>query len=200
MLQRALREPFATYVKAAAVMIAGLALGLLATSLTLRAGYGFGALRVGPWIAWPQNGGADIDPYARAALAKRGEAPLGRDQGLAFIARSDSDGGALDGRCEYRIVDPLPAARFWTLGLATPQGTPLQSDGARNILTSSDILRNDDGAFEIAVARATRPGNWLSPGEMRDFVLVLRLYETPLDVDARHEATSFPKIVKRDCA
>jgi hypothetical protein len=180
--------------------MAGLALGLAATAISLHSGYGFGALRAGPWTAWPQLGGAGIDPYARAILARSGEAPLGRDQGLAFMARADSDGAALDGACEYRIVDPLPAARFWTLGLASPSGVLIENPTGRHVYTSSEILRREGGVFEIAVAREARPGNWLSPGEARGFVLILRLYDAPLDLEARHDPAGFPKIVKLSCA
>lgn len=195
-----MQRPFAKYLRAAAVMIAGLVLGLIATAISLDSGYGFGPLRAGPWTAWPEVGGTGIDPYARAVVSRSGEAPLGREQGLAFVARADSDGAALDGRCEYRIVDPLPAARLWTIGLATPAGALIVNPTGRFGYTSREILRHEGGAFDIAVAREARPGNWLSPGEAREFVLVLRLYDTALDVEARQDAASFPKIVKLGCA
>lgn len=193
-------KPYANYLRAASVMIAGLVIGLLATVLSLNAGYGFNALRAGPWKAWPYIGGADIDPYARAVIARSGEAPLGRDQGLAFIARTDSDGAPLDAECEYRIVDPLPTARFWTIALASPDGRLLANPTERYGYSSVDVLRKETGAFEIDVAREARPGNWLSPGESKGFVVMLRLYDTPLDAESVPDPNSFPKIVKLGCA
>jgi hypothetical protein len=187
------------YGRAAAVMLIGLALGLAATAWTLRSGYGLQPLRIGPWVGYPRIGLADLDPYARAALAKRGEAPLGRDQGLAFVAETDSNGEALDGRCEYVVSDPLPAARYWTLGIASPDGKVLENPAGRAFYTSSAVLRREGGAFSIAIARDARPGNWLSPGDARDFIAVLRLYDTPFDLEARHDAASFPQIVKLAC-
>ncbi len=194
-----LREPFVRYARAFAAMMAGLALGFLATAVSIHSGYGFNALRVGPWTAWPQTGVVDIDPYARAALARSGEAPLGSGQGLVFVARVNSAGGALDGSCEYRVTAPVPAARFWTLGLASPAGALIANPTGRYGYASRDILRREGGGFDIAIARVARPGNWLSPGEARDIVLVLRLYETPLDLEARHDPASFPNIVKLAC-
>ncbi|WP_424363528.1 DUF1214 domain-containing protein [Methylocystis parvus] len=191
--------PYAKYLRAGSAMLGGLALGLLATFLSLNSGYGFNPLRAGPWTAWPSVGGAEIDPYARAVVARSGEAPLGRDQGLAFIASDDSDGAPLDGACEYRIVDPLPTARFWTLSLATPAGALIDNPTGRYGFSSVDVLRREGGAFEIAVARNARAGNWLSPGEARRFVVMLRLYDTPLDTDAHPDPQSFPKIVKQKC-
>jgi hypothetical protein len=193
-------KPYANYLRAASVMIAGLVIGLLATVLSLNAGYGFNALRAGPWKAWPYIGGADIDPYARAVIARSGEAPLGRDQGLAFIARTDSDGAPLDAECEYRIVDPLPTARFWTIALASPDGRLLSNPTERYGYSSVDVLRKETGAFEIDVAREARPGNWLSPGQSKGFVVMLRLYDTPLDAESVPDPNSFPKIVKLGCA
>jgi hypothetical protein len=180
-------------------MLCGLALGFAVTAATLKDGHGFGAVRAGPWTAWPRAGGPDIDPYARAAIARRGEAPLGRDEGLTFVASADSAGAPLEGHCDYRISDPLPAARFWTLGLASRLGAPLANPAGRYGYTSADILRREGGAFDLAISRSARPGNWLSPGEANAFVLVLRLYETPLDT-ARLDAARFPNIVKLGCA
>lgn len=193
-------KPYANYLRAASAMIAGLAIGLFATVLSLNAGYGFNSLRAGPWTSWPHIGGADIDPYARAVISRSGEAPLGRDQGLAFIARTDSDGAPLDAGCDYRIVDPLPAARFWTIALASPDGRLVANPTDRYGYSSVDVLRKEGGAFEIDVARDARPGNWLSPGQAEGFVVMLRLYDTPLDIDSNPDPNSFPKIVKLGCA
>ena len=194
-----MRAPFDKYMRALSAMLCGLALGFAVTAATLKGGYGFGALRVGPWTAWPHAGGPDIDPYARAALAQRGEAPLGLDEGLMFVASADSAGGPLDSRCDYRISDPPPPARFWTLGLASPLGAPLANPAERYGYTSADILRREGGAFDLDISREARPRNWLSPGEATTFVLVLRLYETPLDTTARLDPARFLKIVKLGC-
>jgi hypothetical protein len=180
-------------------MLCGLALGFGVTAATVESGSGFGAFRVGPWTAWPRAGGPEIDPYARAGLARRGEAPLGRDEGLVFVASADSAGAPLDGRCDYHVADPLPAARYWTLGLASPSGAPLANPAERLGYTSADIVRREGGAFELVISRQARPGNWLSPGEANSFVLVLRLYETPLDTAARLDPARFLKIVKLGC-
>jgi hypothetical protein len=179
-------------------MALGLAIGLTATAVSLR--FGLGAVRAGPWTAWPRTGGVGIDPYARAALARAGGAPLGRDEGLVFIARADSAGQGLDGRCDYRISGATPAARFWTLTLSRPGGALTQTANGRHGFVSSELLRKDGGAFAIAIAREARYGDWLSPGDLRSFELSLRLYETTLDVDARPNAAAFPTITRLRCA
>jgi hypothetical protein len=189
-----------TYLRVGAALLGGVALGLFATWASLRAGYGFGPLRAGPWTAWPAVGESGSDPYARAAVARSGEAPLGRDQGLSFVAATDDDGAPFDARCDYRVSAPAPAARYWTLSLATPDGGRIDNPAGRFGYTSVDLLRAEGGRFDIAIARNVRAGNWLSPGAARRFVVVLRLYETAIDVDARPDPHAFPKIVKRTCA
>ncbi len=181
-------------------MIGGLAIGLLATLVSLNSGYGFGAFRVGQWTAWPSIGGSDIDPYARAVVARSGEAPLARDQGLVFTAEEDSDGAPLDGACEYSVADPVPSARYWTLSLSGPNGALIDNPTGRYGFSSAEILRREGGSFTISIARNARAGNWLSPGDAHKFVILLRLYDTPLDTAARPDPNSFPKIVKLKCA
>jgi len=194
------QQPFLNYLRAATVLALGLIFGLAATALSLRSGAGLAAVRAGPWTAWPRIGGVDIDPYARAALARAGTAPLGRDQGLYFIARADSGGAPLDGRCEYRIGGATPSARYWTLTLSRPGGGLAPTANDRHGFSSSELLRKEGGAFEIAIAREARYGNWLSPGDLSSFSLTLRLYDSTLDVDARQDAANFPVITRLRCA
>lgn len=198
--QDALQKPLTRYLRAFTAMMTGALLGFAVTAWALGVGHGFGAMRVGPWPAWPQTGGADIDPYARAVLAHSGQAPMGRDQGLMFIAEADFRGAKLDGRCDYRILAPLPTARFWTISLATPSGALPPNPTGRYGFTSSEVLRREGGAFDINVSREAQPGNWLSPGDVAGFVVVLRLYETALDVDARHDPATFPQIERLTCS
>jgi len=193
-------EPYANYLRAALVVLVGMSLGFAATLLSLRSGYGFAPLEVGPWVAWPEIGGPDVDPYARAVIARSGEAPLAKEQGLAFVARVDSGGETLDGNCDYTITDPTPPTRFWTLDLAAPDGGVIDRGGARRGFTSVDVVRREGGAFEIAVSRQPQPGNWLSPARTRRFSVVLRLYDVGLDVVARPDIAVFPKIIRKGCA
>lgn len=194
------RRSHQIYINAFWTAACGLALGLAATWAALDAGYGFGPLVAGPWTAWPQTGGPEIDPYARAAFAQRGEAPLARELGVAFVARTDSSGAPLNGHCDYLIRSPVPPARFWTLSLLDLKGAPPTTDTQRYAYTSAEILRREGGGFEIEVARSARPGNWLSPGNARAFKIALRLYDISIDAAAKLDASAFPSIVRQECA
>ena len=82
--------------------------GLGLTQFALTRGTAFGAITIGAWTAWPKTGTADIDPYARAAVARSGELPIGSGDGVAFFAASDDSGRALDGRCAVTLTGITP--------------------------------------------------------------------------------------------
>jgi len=159
--------------------------GLGATWLALSQGAAFGAMTVGAWTAWPRSGTRDVDPYARATIARSGELPIASGDGVAFVARTDDDGRPLDGRCNVVVSGITPQARFWTLTLYDPQGRLIGNVVDRQGFTSEEIVRHADGGFEIVVAPRARPGNWLPTNGAVRYVLVLRLYDTPVGVATR---------------
>jgi hypothetical protein len=177
------------------------AIGLGATWLTLNRGVAFGALTIGAWTAWPKSGSIDIDPYARAKIARSGELPTGTGDGVSFYARTDDVGNVLDGRCSFVIGGMTPAARYWTLTLYDPQGRLIANTIDRHGFTSAEIVRSNDGRFAIDVAPRARPGNWLPTGGVERFVLVLRLYDTPIGVTVRTTKEGpMPAVTRKGCA
>jgi hypothetical protein len=176
------------------------ALGLGLTWLALSRGTAFGAMSIGAWNAWPRTGTIEIDPYARAALARSGELPIASGDGLAFFARSDDEGRALDGRCDVTLEGITPTARFWTITLYDPDGRLVPNASNRYGFTSQEIVRRADGSFEIVVAPRARAVNWLPTGGAERYVLVLRLYDSPVGV-ARGAAREvpMPALAARGC-
>jgi hypothetical protein len=159
--------------------------GLGSTWLTLSRGTAFGAVPIGAWTAWPRTGTRDVDPYARATIARTGELPIGSGDGVAFVARLDDTGRPLDGRCDVLISGNTPQARFWTLTLYDPQGHLVGNVIDRQGFTSQEIVRRPDGSFEVVVAPRARAGNWLPTNGVDRYVLMLRLYDTPVGVTTR---------------
>jgi hypothetical protein len=161
------------------------AFGLGLTQFALTRGTAFGAITIGAWTAWPKTGTPDIDPYARAAVARSGELPIGSGDGVAFFTSSDDRGRALDGRCVVKLSGITPPARFWTVTLYDLDGRLVPNAANRYGFTSQEIARRADGNFEIAVSPRARPGNWLPTGGLDRYVVVLRLYDTPVGVATR---------------
>ncbi len=177
------------------------ALGLGATWFTLTRGVAFGALTIGAWTAWPKSGSVDIDPYARASIARSGELPTGMGDGIAFYAHTDDAGDNLDGRCTFVISGMTPPARYWTVALYDPQGRLVANAIDRHDFTSEEIVRDIDGRFTITAAPLARPGNWLPTGGVERFVLVWRLYDTPIGVATRTTKEGpMPAIVRKGCS
>ena len=182
-------------------LILAAVVGLGTTWLTLTRGVAFGALTIGAWTAWPKSGSVDIDPYARAIVSRTGQLPVGTGDGVAFYARGDDAGNAFDGRCTFVISGSTPAARYWTLTLYDAEGRPVANTIDRHGFTSAEIVREADGRFAISVAPRARPGNWLPTGGIEQFVLVWRLYDTPIGVATRTTKSGpMPAVARKDCS
>jgi hypothetical protein len=177
------------------------AIGLGATWLTLTRGVAFGSLTIGAWTAWPKSGSVDIDPYARATIARTGELPIGAGDGVAFYAHTDDSGNVFDGRCTFVISGITPAARYWTVTLYNAQGRLVANTIDRHGFTSAEIVRDADGRFAISVGPRARPGNWLPSGGIEQFVLVWRLYDTPIGVASlTTKEGPMPAVVRKGCS
>ena len=181
-------------------LVIAAAVGLGTTWLTLSRGMAFGAIPIGAWTAWPKTGTRDIDPYARAAIARTGELPVGSGDGVAFYARADDSNRPLDGRCDVAVTGTTPQARFWTVTLYDPQGRLVGNSIDRHGFTSQEIVRQSDGSFDIVIAPRARSGNWLPTGGIDSYVLVLRLYDSPVGVATRAaREVPMPAIAVRSC-
>lgn len=182
-----------------ALVIAAM-VGLGATWFTLNRGTAFGAVELGTWQAWPKTGTLDIDPYARANVARNGELPIGSGDGVAFYARADDAGRPLNGHCDVIVSGTTPPARFWTMTLYDPQGGLVANSINRNGFTSQEIARRPDGSFTIAMAPRARSGNWLPTGAVGRYILVLRLYDTPVGAATRPGRDApMPSVTTKGC-
>src|SRR5207245_844396 len=91
-------------------------------------------------------------------------------------------------------------ARFWTLTLYDPNGRLVANSLQRYGFTSQEIVRGSDGGFEVRVASRSRAGNWLPTGAIERYVLMLRLYDTPVGVATRTQRDApMPSIATAGC-
>ncbi len=188
----------AALLKLVVVGTCGVLLGLLLTIASLR--QDLRGVSAGPWRAFPREGAVDADPYALATVARAGTLPLASAEGLRFTAAVDSGGTPLSPSCTYKVSGPIPPARFWTLGVLTPEGFPIANAAARYAVTSAEILRQTDEPVAITVAGRARSGNWLPLAEGVPFVLSLHLYDTGLSAAGSSiGAGGLPTIAKLAC-
>jgi hypothetical protein len=126
-------------------------IGLSATWLTVTRGVAFGSLKIGAWTAWPRSGSVDIDPYARAIIARSGELPIGTGDGVAFFARTDDAGNRFDGRCSFVLSGMTPSARYWTLTLYDQNGRLVANTIASRLM--SDRGRGPATGYRAAASK-----------------------------------------------
>ena len=159
----------------------GLILGLGSAELATGGGYVFGGTTIGAWTAWPRIGSLGADPYSRAVNARHGEIPLALGEGMLLTALVDDDGDGLNAACTYTVGGATPPARAWTLTIAGVGAEDPNAAPIRQGFTSTEVLRNADGPFEITISPEVQAGNWLPmPRKSGAIRLALRLYDTPV--------------------
>lgn len=182
------------------VLAIAAAVGLGLTWATATRGTDLGTLTIGAWTAQPRIGTTEINPYARATVARSGELPIGTGDGISFIAKADDKKRPLDGRCDVVVSGVTPAARFWTLTLYDTKGRLVANALQRYGFTSEEVVRNADGSFAIRMAARARSGNWLPTASIDRYQLVLRLYDTPVGVATRTQRDApMPTIATAGC-
>ncbi|MBN9244192.1 MAG: DUF1214 domain-containing protein [Mesorhizobium sp.] len=167
---------------------------------TLNAQSGIGAIRIGPWTAFPAIGTPNADPYSQARVAREGVLALGRAEGLSFVAERDSAGQALRRECAYTIEGGFPTARFWTLYAADRSLDVIATGKPRPAaLHSYEILRTADDTARISVSRHPAPGNWLPVTGSGTLYFVLTFYDTPIANSTGLSDVVLPGIEKGRC-
>jgi hypothetical protein len=175
--------------------------GAWSASWMLKATSGFGAIKLGPWSAYPKLQTADADPFAKAHRAGDGRILLGRAEGLVFTARNDETGAALSGRCSYEISGSTPPARFWTLTVTDAGDQPLKAPPrVPTSINSWTTLRNVDGTFRIRLDALAQAGNWIWLNANSNVSLVLTLIDTPTAASLSMVELDLPKISKTGCS
>lgn len=177
-----------------------LAVGFTLSYYALTDGRLLGALRVGPWAAWPAVGAPSPDPYTRAYLARAGALQLGQGEGLAFLAADDSEGRPLDRACQYQLQGTTPVARFWTLRAVAEDGSNIAPAGGQQALQSRGVARANDGSLILNVSRRLAPMNWLEIAGDGPFRLILTLYDPANLSGSGISVTTLPAIHREGCA
>ncbi|MDB5524854.1 MAG: hypothetical protein JWM58_2617 [Rhizobium sp.] len=185
----------------ALALITAFGLGIGSTVMMLDASSGFGAIRLGPWAAFPEAQMADADPYAKSHRARAGRLLFGTAEGLIFQADADQDGKRLSPACTYEITGQTPPARFWTLYAADSLNEPLDPGPERPAAFNSwNVLRQPDGAFTVRISASAQPGNWLAVSRSRPYRLVLSLLDTPTAGSSGVLEIQMPALTKVSCS
>lgn len=176
-----------------------LGIGFGLSAFALNDGRFFGGNAIGPWVSWPDAGTPQPNPYTRAHLTREAALPMGRAEGLQFIATNDSEGRPLDRACTYRLIGHVPVSNFWTLVAVDENWINLAAPDSEPALRSSEIVRDNNGALNIAVGTALAAGNWLEITGEGPFTLALSLYDTTAFSGLGAGNDTMPVILRRGC-
>lgn len=178
------------------------ALGLGAGSVwyAIRTPQGVGSVTIGGWTAYPDMGTPEANPYSKARADYDGQLPLGRAEGLAFVANRDASGKPLRRDCRYTVSGIFPPARIWTVYAIDAQALEIPS-GSRmaNWLNSQGVLFEPNNSVTISVSPYAQPGNWLPVSGSGPMALVLTLYDTPAAASTIDPGLPLPRIISAGC-
>lgn len=176
-----------------------LAVGFGLSYYALNDGRLFGAVSLGPWTTWPDIGSPSPNPYTNGHITRAAALQLGRSEGLRFVATTDSDGGALDLACTYRLDGHVPVSTFWTLSAVDAGWVNLAAPDTDAALRSNEVVRAADGAMVVYVGSHLRPATWLELAGTGSFSLVLTLYDTTALSSFASSDVTMPSITLEDC-
>lgn len=105
-----------------------------------------------------------------------------------FRRDADDDGNALRSDCTTLIEGKSPAARWWMIGA--------DNGNESRTLSSGTIIREQDNSYSVTISHNAAPGNWLSLGGSRDYVLYLTINDAK-DEDGKGPA--LPRVKRLWC-
>ncbi|MGL4323270.1 MAG: DUF1214 domain-containing protein [Beijerinckiaceae bacterium] len=182
------------------VLVSSCLFGLGSAWLTIDLHSGFGSVEIGEWRTHPRVGYYNIDPYARAAIIRRGEMPLGIGEGIQFISSRDVSGLPLNSQCNYRVSGTLPIARAWTLAVQKIDGNLFKSLNESNYLTSRSIVNSKNEIVTIFASVDVQSGNWLSLPPDSAFNLVFRFYDVSANINSSAtQRADLPRVERISC-
>lgn len=185
-------------VKILAMLVAGIALGLAATWVTVIRGTMGGGVSAGPWRTSLYIGSSEGGPYLRAQIAVHGLLALSREETIYYTAARDSDGNALDGHCIYRIEGRDPPTRWWSITAYGADDFLIPNPDDRYAVSMNSVAREADGTFAVTLSKGQAEGDWI-PVSAAPFDVTLRLYNPQSTVVANPAQVALPVIWRVAC-
>jgi hypothetical protein len=185
------------FLKCLAALIAGTALGLFVTWLTVVRGASGDTVN-GPWRTSLLTGSTQSGAALRASVALHGLLALNRSETIYYTASTDSAGNALDGRCTYRVTGRDPPARWWSITAYGADDYLIATPSELYSVSKNSIVRRPDGSFIVTVLKNASSVDQIAVGGGR-FSLTLRLYNPAPSVAADPTHVALPTIEMAGC-
>jgi hypothetical protein len=182
-------------IKAAGILFAGVVLGIVSAQWSIEKTATATTTSDGPWKSWFSGTASIRDPYAQAHYLMFGRLPPALGQELLFEAGQDDEGTTLDASCDYLLTGTRPTARWWQLALADEEA----ASAAAVTLSSPRLVGEPDGSIRIQISREPKTGNWINPGDISRFVLVLKV-RPGSGLNAAASVVTLPRIKREACS
>lgn len=185
------------------IALLAVAAGVGSAALRIRHLYDVNNIAVGPWRTTLVAGSAAASALERAVIASNELLALTRDEALYYVAETDSQGAALDGRCQYRVEGQGLPARWWSLSAYAGDRYLIRNPQHRYSVSSSDTPHDDGGRYTVHLGGPAPDGaalrDWiaLNPGRV---LLMLRLYNPQPALRDNPAQIQLPVILRERCA
>ena len=189
-----------TWHRFAACIALGLVGGAAFAVHQVRGGLSDGLASSGPWETGKSFGTVDANALTRAKVALSGLLALPAKEAMYFTAKNDSDGRALDGRCNYVVHGGTLDGRWWSITLYEGEGWLVKNAANRWSIPASAVATDAQGRWSFTVSPHAQSGSWLPTGSVDAFDLTLRLYHPAADIIKNPEKAQLPIIDRKGCA
>lgn len=166
----------------------------------VRGGLNDGMVEIGPWQTGKSFGTVDASALTRAKVALSGLLALPAKEAMYFTAQKDSDGRALDGRCNYVVRGGKLDGRWWSVTLYEGEGWLVKNAAKRWSVPASAVAVDEAGGWSFIVSPSAQSGTWLPTGSVPKFDLTLRLYHPSATTIQSPETAQLPTIERKECA
>jgi hypothetical protein len=195
-----LRWPLAVVIVLAASVIFLLA--------TVNSDMGRDAVSNGNWHTNTNIGSKEAGVMLRATVAIGGLLASNRDDSI-YYALTSIDGKHLSLNCQYKIEGNDYDANWWSITAYGWDFYLIPNSERRYSFNNENLVRDDDGNWQIYVSAHQTPGNWLPIGtsgsagddkaKQHDFDLLFRLYTPGDEYLTAPESAPLPKVSMEGC-
>lgn len=185
-------------------MLVGLLIGIGSAFQAISTGWGVEMQQNNGWRIHKNLSSPKLSVYAKAYLVNSGHLPLPQDQALYFFTYVDSGGQNLTANCRYTLQGDDMDAFWWSVSLHNTDFKPFENSSHRYSFNMSNIIRKNDGRYDIAISTAVNDGNWLplnlaATHDNARFMMSLRLYGIDKKMSEDIAQLSLPTLVNKGC-
>ena len=124
---------------------------------------------------------------------------LPANEAMYYIAKTDSDGAPLNGKCTYTVRGGPLDARWWSVTLYYGEGWLVKNEANRWSVPGNKPVRDSNGNWSFTVSPKIANGVWLPTGGIDGFDLTLRLYHAKGNLLTDPANATLPTIKKESC-